>query len=167
MSVKPGHCEKMTYKSCQSSKTTALELWLGKNIRNRIWKMAVIWKKLDLKTDIIILIRSKKLNWFGPLIRRREQNFVYRFYKNNIPDKKKKKIADHRRGKKTKSEWDTGMPLLTLKKQEQVVWTINVQGSLWNYMTMETFHITIFKSEMICFKNTATCMNNIPVNKKI
>lgn len=78
-------------------------------------RMATTWTKLDVKSDVIILIGKTRLNWFGHLIRRGERSFVYISYKNTFPGNGFQ-CGRSLKGVKGQIIENTGIPLLTHKR---------------------------------------------------
>ena len=64
-----------------------LRSMVGKTLRDRV-KIQTLRADIGVKTDILTMIKRRRLNWFGHMARRGQHSYVYRAYKDNFPDKR-------------------------------------------------------------------------------
>jgi len=85
----------------------------GKTRRDRV-KIDVLRKQLGIEIHIVDKIRKRRLNWFGHVVRRGENSYVYRSYKDCFPGKRKPGRPPKRWSDQIRQ--DMGLPLLTTER---------------------------------------------------
>ena len=111
--------ETWTLKSEDTRKLTVFEMRclrsiLGTTLADRIRNTDIITRS-GIRHTIIDHIKTRRLSWFGHVVRRPEDSYVYKAYKDDFTQARPKGRPPKRWSAQIRE--DTGLPLLTLERR--------------------------------------------------
>ena len=111
--------ETWTLKSEDTRKLTVFEMrclrsFLGTTLADRIRNTDIITRS-GIRHTIIDHIKTRRLSWFGHVVRRPEDSYVYKAYKDDFTQARPRGRPPKRWSAQIRE--DTGLPLLTLERR--------------------------------------------------
>ena len=90
-----------------------LRVMAGKRRSDRT-QIAVLKRMLCVETDILQLVKRRRMNWFGHVVRRGDESYVLKSYKNEFANKRPSGRPPKRWRDLVRE--DVGLPLLTAER---------------------------------------------------